>query len=130
MIVLVKIVFTLATLSYAAGLYYRHRNNPLHQKLMGTGLVFTLSIAVVLIAGVHLFQATYGPAAWLVRMTGGMDSAGTVLIVHRGISTLSLLLLLLQVVSGWRRMPLHGRIYPLVITLWLVSYVSGLVIFV
>jgi len=34
-----------------------------------------------------------------------------------------------QVFTGWRRDPLHGRLYPYTIALWLITFVSGMFIF-
>ena len=130
MIILVKLVFTAATLCYALGFANRHRNNPLHQKLMISGFILTLGIAVVLVAGVQIFGATYAPAGWLINVAGGDQGAQTVLIVHRLFATVALLFLIAQVITGWRRHPLHRRLFRPVIVLWLVTYVSGLTIFV
>lgn len=130
MILAVKLVFTAATLAYAAGYWFRVRNNPLHQKLMLTGFLFTLGIAVVLIVGVHGFGGTYGPAPWLVRTVGGESAAHGVLIAHRALATVTLLCLITQIVTGLRRHPLHPRLARATLPLWLLAYVTGLVIFV
>lgn len=130
MILLVKLVFTAATLCYVLGFANRHRNNPLHQRLMIAGFLLTLAIAVVLVVGVQVFDAGYGPAGWLVRVTGGEQNARIVLIIHRLVATVALLFLIAQIVTGLRRMPLHRRLFRPVIVLWLITYASGLVIFV
>lgn len=130
MILAVKIVFTLATLTYLAGLRVRHSNNALHRKLMALGFLLTLGIAVILVVGVHGFGGTYGPAPWLVSLTGSERGAHIVLLVHRGFATLTLVLLITQIVTGIRRRPLHGRLAPWTVTCWMVSFVSGLLIFV
>jgi uncharacterized membrane protein YozB (DUF420 family) len=129
MIAWVQAAMTAATLCYAAGLAVRHRNNPLHRGLMLIGFAFTAGMALALVAGVHLFGATYGPADWLVEAMGGEDAARGVLIAHRMLATVTLLLLAAQVVSGWRRHPLHRRQFRPVIALWLATYASGIVIF-
>jgi uncharacterized membrane protein YozB (DUF420 family) len=108
----------------------RHRNNPLHQKLMLLGFVLTLGIAVVLVVGVYGFDATYGPAAWLVSATGSEAGARIVLITHRAVATITLVVLILQIITGLRRHPLHHRLFKAVVPLWLLTYVSGLTIFV
>lgn len=130
MIIAVKVVFSAATLVYLLGLYFRHRNYALHQKLMGLGFILTLGIAIVLVVGVYGFGATYAPAEWLVRAAGGEAGGRAVLLTHRGFATVSLLLLIAQVVAGLRRHPLHRRLYKAVIPAWLITYISGLVIFV
>lgn len=130
MILSVKLVMSLATLVYAFGYAMRHRNNPLHRASMGLGFLLTLSIAVVLVVGVQGFGAGYRPAFWLVEWMGGEQRARTVLLVHRGIATVTLLLVLAQVFSGVRRLPLHRRLHPFTIGAWIVSYVSGMFIFV
>ncbi|MEE8435043.1 MAG: DUF420 domain-containing protein [bacterium] len=130
MILLVKLVFTAATLCYAVGFANRHRNNPLHQRLMISGFLLTLAIAVVLVVGVQIFGASYAPAGWLVRVAGGEQAAGTVLIIHRLVATVALLFLIAQIFAGLRRLPLHRRLFRPVIVLWLITYTSGLVIFV
>ena len=130
MILTVKIVFTLATLAYLAGLRVRHSNNTLHRKLMALGFLLTLGIAVILVVGVHGFGSTYAPAPWLVSLTGSEHRAHIVLLVHRGFATLTLVLLITQIVSGIRRRPLHGRLAPWTVCCWMVSFVSGLFVFV
>ena len=130
MIVAVKLVFTAATLAYLVGFLNRTRNNPFHQKMMLLGFVLTLGIAVVLIVGVHVFGSTYAPAQWLVGLAGGDAGAKGVLIAHRALSTLTLVVLIMQIVTGWRRHPWHHRLYRAVVPLWCASYLTGLVIFV
>ena len=120
---------SLATLCYAFGYALRHRDNPLHRKVMTGGFVLTIAIAVVLVVGVQVFGATYRPAFWLVEWAGE-GRAYTVLLVHRAIATLTFLLLVTQVISGVRRLPLHSRLYPFTILAWIISYVSGMFIFV
>ena len=129
MIVAVKLVFTLATLLYVIGFAMRIRNNALHRKLMATGFVLTAAIAVVLVIGVNVFGATYGPADWLLTAAGGETGARGVLIAHRIVATVTFLCLLAQVITGWRRHPLHHRLYKAVVPLWLITYVSGMTIF-
>lgn len=128
MIITVKIVFTVATLLFARGLWIRPKTASTHGYWMLGGLCATLGTAVVLIVGVNVYGATYSPASWLVSMAG--DHAKWVLLIHRGISTLTFVLLLIQGWAGWRRHPLHLRLYKIVIPLWLTSYLSGLTIFV
>lgn len=130
MIILVKIVMTAATLCYAAGLAMRHRNNDLHRKLMAAGFILTAGIAVVLVAGVNIFGATYGPSPWLISLTGGEGDARVVLIIHRIFATLTLLLLMAQVYAGIRRLPYHKTLFKAVIPTWLITYISGLSIFI
>ena len=130
MIIAVKLVFTAATLCYLAGFQMRIRNNDLHRKLMALGFVLTLGIAVVLLAGVYGFNATYAPAGWLIDAVGGEAGARIVLLIHRGVATLTLIVLIVQIVAGVRRLPLHKRLYKAVIPLWLITYVSGLTIFI
>ncbi len=129
MIFAVKAAMTLATLCFAVGYAARQRDNRLHRRVMLAGFAFTLSIAVILVVGVHGFGAGYRPAYWLVRAAGGPERAQWVLIVHRILASVTLLALVAQVVSGLRRDPLHGRLYPYTIGLWLLAYVSGMFIF-
>lgn len=130
MIVAVKLVFTAATLVYLAGLFMRHRNNPLHQKLMSLGFVLTLGIALVLVVGVYGFGGTYSPAGWLIGAAGSETGANVVLIIHRAFASITLILVIAQIATGIRRLPLHTRLYKAAIPCWLISYVSGLFIFV
>ena len=130
MIVAVKLVFSAATLVYLLGLMVRHSNNPLHRKLMALGFLLTLGIAAVLVVGVYGFGGTYAPAQWLMRAAGGEGGARMVLLIHRGFATAALLLLIAQIVAGIKRHPLHNRLYKVVIPTWIISYVSGLFIFV
>jgi len=130
MILTVKWVFTAATLFFAFGYHQRRRNNARHRMWMLLGFLSTLLIAVVLVAGVHLFGETYSAAPWLVSAAGSPAGAKTVIIVHRIFSTLAMVGVIVQVVSGMRRLPLHKRFHRWVIPMWLVSYFSGLVVFV
>ena len=130
MIVAVKLVFTLATLLYVIGFAMRIRNNALHRKLMVSGFLCTIGIAVVLVVGVYGFGGTYAPAMWLTEMTGSVGNAKIVLLVHRAVATITLVVLVVQVVTGLKRHPLHKRLFKAVIPLWTITYVSGLIIFV
>ena len=127
--VLVKFLMSMATLSFAAGYLVRHKNNDRHRLLMLAGFVLTLATAAVLVTGVHLFGAAYAPAFWLVSWLGGEEPAGVVLIVHRLIATAALVLLVTQVYTGIRRLPLHAKLYRFTIAAWLISYFSGMVVF-
>ena len=129
LILSVQIVMTAATVCFVAGLRVRHTNNPLHRKLMLAGFLLTIGIAVVLVVGVHAFGLSYSPAGWLVAGVGSEEAARGVLIAHRLVATLTLLVLLGQVITGIRRHPAHRWLYMAVVPLWLVSYVSGLFIF-
>ena len=130
MILAVKLIFTLSTLLFMAGYAMRRRNNDLHRHLMAWGFAAAVSIAVVLVVGVYFFGGTYAPAEWLVELTGGDAGARAVLLAHRGVATLTFLLLLTQVILGLRRHPLHRKLHRAVIPLWFVSYGSGLIVFV
>ena len=130
MIILVKLVFAAATLAYLLGYLNRVRNNALHRRLMVLGFLLTLGIAVTLLAGVYGFHSTYGPAAWLVELAGGLKPAQRVLLAHRALASVTLLLLIAQIVTGMTRHPLHRRLVHIVVPLWLVSFSSGLVLFV
>lgn len=129
MIVAIKLVMSAATLIYAVGLVYRHRDNARHRRLMALGFAVTLTIAVALVVGVHVFGSTYGAAVWLVQ-AAGRAGAETVLLVHRGVATVTLLALVAQVVTGALRHPAHGALARVTVPLWLLSYVSGMFIFV
>ncbi len=129
MILAVKALMSLATLVYAAAYAMRRRNNWLHRRLNLLGFGLTLAIAVVLAVGVRFLGASYRPAYWLVEALGREDRAWIVLQVHRGWASLTLVLLITQVVAGLRRAPLHRKLAPWVIAAWLISYVSGSFIF-
>ena len=130
MILAVKLVMTLATLFFAVGLAFPRRNNPLHRILMSAGFLSTVAIAVVLVVGVQIFGAGYEAAPWLVQVTGGVEGAARVLITHRLVATVTFFALFFQVVAGFRRKPVHTRFFKVVIPLWIITYLSGLVIFV
>ena len=125
----VKLCMTLATLCFAFGYALRHRDNRRHRQLRLVGFGLTVAIAVVLVAGVQGFGATYRPAFWLIEWLGE-TGARTVLLVHRAIATGAFLLLATQVYSGARRLPLHAALYPFTVLAWIVAYVSGMFIFV
>ena len=129
MIFAVKVVMSVATLLYAIGYTLRRRNNLWHRRVMLLGFLATLAIAVVLVVGVQVYGSGYHPAFWLVDALGTERRAAIVLLVHRGVATVTLLLLIAQVVSGWRRLPLHRRLYPFTIGFWLIAFVSGMFIF-
>lgn len=129
MIVLVQAVMTAATLCFAFGYAQRIRNNALHRRWMATGIVLTAGIAVVLVIGVHVFGATYGPSPWLVDLLGSEGAAWRVLRAHRVLASVTFLVLAAQGVTGWRRHPLHRRLWRLAVPLWIASYGSGMIIF-
>ena len=129
MILAVKLVMTIATVFFALGLYQSKKNVNLHKLYMKLGFISTLSIAVVLVAGVHLFGATYGPAAWLVNVSGSKATARIILVLHRIFATVTLGFLITQVVTGIIRHPLHHKLFRYAIITWLISYTSGLVLF-
>lgn len=129
MILAVKLAMTAATLCYAIGYAARRRNNRLHRQAMAAGFALTLAAAALLVAGVYAFGTGYRPAYWLVRGLGSPERARVVLVIHRVIAALALLAVATQVVLGVRRDPLHRRLYPYVIALWLISYVSGMFVF-
>jgi len=129
MIFAVKALMTLATLCYAIGYASRRRDNLQHRRMMLTGFVLTLATAAVLVSGVYGLGGTYRSAYWLIRATGAPERARWVLIAHRIIAAVTLSTLIAQVVTGWRRAPLHGRLYPYTIGLWLITFVSGMFIF-
>ncbi len=129
MILAVKWLMTLATVLIVVGYSVVGKNLQLHRRLMISGLVSFLGIAVVLVLGVQVYGATYEPAAWAVRLFGGEGSAN-LLIAHRVVATISALLLLAQAWSGWKRRRIHPRMARLTLVLWLVSYVSGSCLFV
>jgi uncharacterized membrane protein YozB (DUF420 family) len=129
MIFAVKVAMTLATLCYAIGYAARRRDNRFHRRIMLVGFALTLSIAVILVAGVHGFGAAYRPAYWLVRGMGGPERAQWVLIAHRAVAAVTFVALGAQVFFGLRRDPRHLRLYPYVIALWLVTYLSGMFVF-
>lgn len=130
MIIIVKLIFTLATILFVAGYTQRRRNNDLHRQLMAWGFASTIAIAVVLVVGVNIFDGQYSPAGWLMDLTGSEAGARAVLLAHRGVATLTFLLLLTQVILGLRRHPLHLKLHRLVVPLWAITYGSGLVVFV
>ena len=129
MILAVKLAMTLATLCFAIGYAARRRDNRLHRRVMLLGFAVTLAAAAILVAGVQGFGATYRPVYWLVRGTGGPEHARWVLMAHRAVAALTFAAIGTQVYSGIRRHPLHVRLYPYTIGLWLVTYVSGMLIF-
>ena len=100
--------------------------HPLPRRLLLSGFLLTLAIAVVLVVGVQIFDATYAPAEWLVSVTGGEQAAGTVLIVHRLVATVALLFLIAQNVTGLRRRPPPNCLFRPVGAPWLATYVSAL----
>ncbi|MBI4083524.1 MAG: DUF420 domain-containing protein [Candidatus Lambdaproteobacteria bacterium] len=128
MITLVKLVMSTATFCFILGYALRHRNNRLHRRWMVAGFALALAIAIVLVVGVQLFHAPYGPSFWLVELAGERG-ARIVLTCHRVLATVALLALIGQVVTGIRRHPLHRRLYRATIPLWLAAYVSGMFLF-
>ncbi len=129
MIIAVKLVMTLATVLFALGLYQSKKNIHLHRLYMKLGFLSTLSIAVVLVAGVHFYGVTYGPAAWLVNVSGSEATAGIFLVLHRVFATVALIFLITQIVTGIVRHPLHLKIFRYVIITWVITYTSGLFLF-
>jgi uncharacterized membrane protein YozB (DUF420 family) len=128
MIFAVKAVMTLATLCFAVGYASRQRDNRLHRLMMMAGFVLTLTGAVMLAAGIYAFGESSKAAYWLVRASGAPERAHWVLVAHRVIAVATLAVLIAQVATGLRRDPLHGRLYPYTIGLWLFTFVAGMFI--
>ncbi len=129
MILVVKCLMTFATVLFVVGYRVAGKHDQLHRRLMISGLVSFLGVAMVLVVGVHVYGATYEAAAWAVRLFGGRGSLN-LLIAHRGVATISALLLLAQAWTGWKRRSVHPRMARLTLALWLVSYISGSFLFV
>jgi uncharacterized membrane protein YozB (DUF420 family) len=129
MIFAVKLSMTLATLFLVAGYRVASSDNQLHRKLMILGLASFVGTAVVLVLGANVFDGTYAAAAWSVRLFGE-KGAQSLLLAHRGLAAISALLLVYQAWTGWKRRPVHLRMARLTLVLWIVSYISGCVLFV
>lgn len=129
MILAVKILMTGATLFLLLGFRLARSDRDRHRRWMLAGLVTFIGIAVALVLGVHVFEQSYGPAVWCVRLLGE-QGAWFLLKLHRGLATLSGVLLVMKAVSGWKRRPIHPRMGSATLALWLASYASGLVLFV
>lgn len=128
MILALKAVMTLATLCYAVGYASRHRDNRLHRRAMLAGTALVLGGAMLLAAGVAGFGTPYHAAYWLTRAVGGAERARWLLAFHGIIAGVALVLLAVQTGTGLHRALLHTRLYPFTISLWLLTYISGMFI--
>ncbi len=128
MILTVKILMTATTLCFLRGFRLARSDPQRHRRWMLAGLVSFVAIAVALVLGVHVFEQSYSPAPWTVGAFGE-PGARFLLKLHRGMATVSAILLLMQAVSGWKRRPAHLKLGPATLACWLVSYASGLVLF-
>ncbi len=129
MIFAVKLLMTLTTGFLVVGYRVAKRDNDLHKKLMVLALVGFAGTALALVVGTHVFEQTYSPAAWSVRLFGP-TGASRLLLVHRGFASISACFLIFQACTGWMKRPAHPRLGRSTLVLWVVSYVSGLVLFV
>ena len=97
---------------------------------MALGFGVFLATAVYLVVMANLYHAGYSPSELVLQWVGSARNARYVLLGHRGFATLTFALYFLQVVSGVLRKPLHRRVYKLFLPMWMISYLTGLIVFV
>ena len=115
---------TIALVFYLAGFFYR-KNVQRHRILMGTGVLFTIGSAVALLAAVHLMHGGDRVAAGFVAR-----SSEAVVLTHRVVASITFLAMFVMVWSGaTRRRALHIAVARFFLPMYIVVYVSGLLIF-
>lgn len=116
---------TVAVLLFGAGYMYRKQDLRRHRVLMGAGVAATLVSAVVLLVSVYVLHGGDREAA------GFLPAAPEwVILTHRIVASVTFVLMFVMVWSGaTRRRAVHVAAHRWFIPLYLVVYVSGLIVF-
>ncbi len=116
---------TISVALFLAGYFYRKQNNRMHRILMTAGILFNLISAAILLVSVHL---VFGSD---MSRAGFFPSAPAwVILVHR---IFALFVLFLMFAQGWtgikRHRAAHILIHRFFLPSYLLTYVSGLIVF-
>lgn len=116
---------TLALFLYLSGFYFRRRDLTKHRVLMGLGVFVTVASAVALLVAVHLVHGGDRVAA------GFLPAAEPwVILTHRIVATFTFLAMFVMVWSGaTRRRRVHVNTARVFLPLFIIVYISGLLIF-
>ena len=121
---LVNIGMTMSVVSFTVGFYFRKQTGK-HRIWMSLGILFNLVTAIGLVVSVHLFHGGDFVAAGFYPVVPPWA-----ILCHRILATLTVLLMLAQAFTGIiRNRKWHLRIQRLFVPLYLIIYVSGLLIF-
>ncbi|WCL49862.1 DUF420 domain-containing protein [Leptospira sp. GIMC2001] len=120
---LIHFGMTLSVICFAIGYYFRKSDNRIHRIFNSIGVLFNLSTAVYLLVMKYLM--------------GGIEENGIVpnvdpwiILTHRIFAATALIMMLVMAYTGMtRKSEIHKRIHIFFIPLYLVVYISGLVIF-
>jgi hypothetical protein len=124
LILLSKLFFSAATACLGAGYAARWRANPLHRRLMATGVVLAWGGALVPLLGWLALGLPVHPAFWLEELTGSTRAAGILAIVQQALGGVALATLTAQAVLGRLRHPLHRPLAWAALPLWLLIWVT------
>lgn len=121
---LVNFGMTLSVVAFATGYYFR-KNVARHRVWMSLGVSVNLLSAAALVISIHAFHG------------GDMIAAGFfplvppwAVLTHRLVASLAAVLMLAQAATGiLRKRTWHLRIQKVLIPLYLIVYISGLLIF-
>ncbi len=116
---------TVAVLFFGVGYAYRKKDLRLHRLFMASGVGLTLLGALVLLVSVYVIHGGDREAA------GFLPAAPNwVILTHRIIASVTFVTMFVMVWSGaTRRRSLHVTLHRWFIPLYLVVYVSGLIVF-
>ena len=120
---LINLGMSVSVILFSAGYLVRKKNIFLHKLLNSCGIFFNLLTSLYLLATKYL--------------SGGIDNAGImavvpdyIVLIHRMIALLTLILMLIMGFTGMTgKKILHKKIYPVFMILYLVVYISGIMIF-
>lgn len=128
-ILMLKISMTIISFVMLLGHSQARHNNLNHRRLMMAAFGLTLVVFPVFLIAVYGFDVTYKPAAWLTRVLGSPEEGWKFLTAHRVVSSVTFLVMCVQVATGVLRHPLHKRLHWVVVVLWSITYISGIVLF-
>ena len=120
---LIHLGMTISVICFAIGYYFRTSHNKVHRIVNTIGVLFNLATAVYLLVIKYLM--------------GGIEENGIVpnvddwiILTHRIFAATALILMLVMAYTGiTRKAEIHKKLHIFFIPLYLVVYISGLVIF-
>ncbi len=116
---------TLSVVFFALGYYFRKTSTPRHRAFMTAGVAANLISAVILVVSIHAFHGSDMRAAGFVPIV-----PPAAVLAHRLIAVVATVVMFAMVWTGVKgKRDLHIKLHRIFIPLYLVVYVSGMVIF-
>lgn len=125
--VLVKLLFSGATLAFLLGFAPRWAATAAGRRRMTLGLALAVAGALVATLGLAQPGVEPVPARWALGLAG--DGVRWLLLAHAVLTGLALLGLGAEVVTGLLRRALHGLASMAIMALWLATYALGMFLY-